>query len=70
MVQLTISDIGSDNGWAPNRRQAITRTNAYSVYWCIYAALGADILQLTVNQMGKKKYSLPRLCLQKDTVIW
>ena len=32
--------IGLDNGLAPNRRQAIIWTNADSIPWCIYAALG------------------------------
>ena len=30
----------------PNRRQAITWTNADPVQWCIYAALGGDDLKL------------------------
>ena len=34
--------IGSNNGWAPNRRQAIIWTNADPIHWCIYAALGGD----------------------------
>ena len=33
-----------DNGLAPNRRQAITWTNADSIHWRIYAALGGDEL--------------------------
>ena len=36
--------IGSGNGLAPNRRQAITWTNADPVDWRIYAALGGDEL--------------------------
>ena len=32
------ASIGSGNSLAPNRRQAITWTNADPVYWCIYAA--------------------------------
>ena len=41
-VQLTIAQhwFGSDNGLAPNRRQAIIWTNADSIHWRIYAALG------------------------------
>ena len=32
--------IGSRNGLAPNRRQAITWTNDDLVHWRIYAAIG------------------------------
>ena len=39
---------GSGNGLAPNRWQAITRTNADQVPWRIYAALGGDELKLTI----------------------
>ena len=35
-VQLTINNIGLDDGLAPNRRQAIIWTNAASIYWRIY----------------------------------
>ena len=38
--------IGSGNGLAPNRRKAITWTNADPVHWCIYAALQAHELRL------------------------
>ena len=34
------SSIGSDNGLAPIKRQAIICTNADPVHWHIYAALG------------------------------
>ena len=37
--------IGSDNGLAPNRRQAIIWTNAEWIHWHIYAALGGDELK-------------------------
>ena len=44
-VQLTInSSIGSDNGLAPTRRQAIIWTNVDPVHRRIYAALGGDEL--------------------------
>ena len=46
-VQLTITQHCLDNGLAPNRRQAITWTNADPIHRCIYAALGGD--ELTVN---------------------
>ena len=36
--------IGSGNGLAPNKRQAITWTNADLIHWRIYAALGEDEL--------------------------
>ena len=36
--------IGSDKGWAPNRRQAIIWTSDGLVYWCIYASLGLNEL--------------------------
>ena len=39
-VRWTKSSIGSGNGLAPNRRQAITWTNDSQVLWRIYAALG------------------------------
>ena len=37
--------IGSGNGLAPNRRQAIIWTNADLVHWRLYAALGGDGLR-------------------------
>ena len=43
-VQLTISQHCSGNGLAPNRRQAITWTNAEPAHWRVYAALGEDEL--------------------------
>ena len=39
-VQLSITNIGWDNGLAPNRRQAIISTNADPIHWRIYAARG------------------------------
>ena len=39
------SNICSDNGLAPTRRQAIIWTNADPVYQCIYLALGRDELR-------------------------
>ena len=38
------ASIGSDNGLAPNRRQAIIWTNAGLVHWCIYVSLGFNEL--------------------------
>ena len=32
------SNIGSDNGLAPNRQQAVIWTNDGLVYWCIYSS--------------------------------
>ena len=43
-VQLTATHPGSDNGLAPNRRQAIIWTNADLINWRIYAALVGDEL--------------------------
>ena len=37
---------GSDNGLAPNRRQAIIWTNADPIHWRIKAALGGDELNV------------------------
>ena len=38
--------IGSGNGLAPNKQQAITRTNANPFHQRIYAALGEGELKL------------------------
>ena len=38
------SCIGSDNGLAPNKRQAIIGTNDGLIYWCIPASLGFEEL--------------------------
>ena len=46
-VRLTIFPIGSGNGLALIRRQAIIWTNADLIHWCIYASLGED--ELTLN---------------------
>ena len=43
-VRLTITNIGLDNGLAPNRQQVIIWTNADLIHWCIYTALGGDEL--------------------------
>ena len=43
-VQLTKNSTGLDIGLAPNRRQAITLTNADPIHWCIYAAQAGDEL--------------------------
>ena len=53
-VQLTKSSIGSNNGLASNRRQAIIWTNADPVHWRIYAALGGDELMhgLSIPVLG------------------
>ena len=41
-IPIEYASIGSGNGLAPNRRQAITWTNAEPVHWRIYAALWGD----------------------------
>ena len=43
---------GSGNGLVPNKRQAITWTNADTLNWCIYTALGGD-------ELNHKMLSLP-----------
>ena len=43
-VQWKYASIGSDNGLAPTRRQAIIWTNVNPVQWRIYALLGGDML--------------------------
>ena len=66
MFQESISQqtsIGSGNGLAPNRRQAIIWTNDDPVHWRIYAALGEDGLnslscKLHLNQITSFKYSV------------
>ena len=52
------TSIGSGNGLAPNRRQAITWTNDDPVHWRIYASLGED--ELTGD--------IPFLSLTNDSV--
>ena len=39
--------IGSGNGLAPTRRQAITWINADPIHWRIYGALGEDELNIS-----------------------
>ena len=41
--------IGSYNGLAPTRRQAIIWTNDGLVWWCIYASLGLNELSSQTN---------------------
>ena len=40
--------IGSDNGLAPNRQQAIIWTNDCLGYWCIYASLSLNELKCLI----------------------
>ena len=44
MSNWQYSNIGSDNGLAPNRQQVIIWTNDDSVQRCIYASLGLSEL--------------------------
>ena len=37
-------EFGLDNSLVPNLRQAIIWTNAYPIYWSIYAALEGNML--------------------------
>ena len=43
------SSIGSDDGLAPSRRQAIIRANDDLVYWRNYASLGLNDLNLNIS---------------------
>ena len=43
-VQLLYHSIGSDNGLAPKRRQAIIWTNGGFIWWRIYASVGLNEL--------------------------
>ena len=43
----------SDNGLAPNRRQAIIWTNADPIDWRVYAALGGDELKQGLTHCGR-----------------
>ena len=55
------SNIGSDNGLAPNRRQAIILTNDGFVYWRIYPPVGLD--ELSVLQTQWRYYiDIPMQC--------
>ena len=47
-INILYSNIGSNNGLAPTRRQAIIWTNADPIHWYIYAALGGDELTLII----------------------
>ena len=51
-AQLTKGSIGSGNGMAPNRRQAMTWTNTDTVSRCIYVALGEDELTEIAKETG------------------
>ena len=56
------SCIGSDNGLAPNRCQAIIWTNDGIVYWCIYVSLSLNELTRSspTRSSPKKKRSSPK----------
>ena len=41
--------IGSNDGLAPNRGQAIIWTSAYATPWRIYAALGEDEFMIALS---------------------
>ena len=47
MSNEQVSSIGSDDGLAPVRRQAIIWTNDGLVYWRVYASLGLNELKTT-----------------------
>ena len=48
--------IGSDNGLAPNRRQAIIWTNDGPGYWRLYASLDLNELNAVLNTFWGKKF--------------
>ena len=65
-------NIGSDNGFAPFRRQAIIWTNADPVHWRIYAALGGD--ELTTILVASHNYlthwgRVTQICVNNLTII-
>ena len=49
-VPIPKVSIGSGNGLAPNRPQAIAWTNADPLHWRIYAALGEDELIYQIHE--------------------
>ena len=51
---LQYGSIGSDNGLAPNRRQAIIWTNVGMLYRRIYASLGLNELSWVSNAYMRK----------------
>ena len=50
MGPIDKSSVGSDNGLAPNRWQAIIWTNVDPIHWRIYAALGGDEYRRIVDK--------------------
>ena len=57
--------IGSDNGLAPARREAIIWSNVGMLYWRIYASLGLNELKHAVVYAGMKQTNMCR-----DTNDW
>ena len=67
--------IGSDNGLAPSRRQAIIWTNVDPIHRRIYAALGGDELTAfsydeIVSSWFKRHWNLPRSVLFSINQHW
>ena len=68
-IQQWVS-IGSGNVLAPNRRQAITWTNAYPAHWRIYAALVGDVINTKIADdisrsiAALQKFQLPPAIFQ------
>ena len=56
--------IGSDNCLAPNRQQAIIRSNADMLYWHIYASLGLNDLNKYAAFNCPFSYAFHRSCGQ------
>ena len=56
-VQLQYPSVGSGNGFAPIRRQAIIYTNDGLVYWSIYVSLGLSELRKVTTYAHLQPFS-------------
>ena len=56
-----ISSIGSDNGLAPDRRQAIISTNGGLAYWRIYGSLVLNVIFVEYRQVSNIRHKIPAL---------
>ena len=64
------TNVGSDNGLAPTRRQAIIWTNDGLIYWCIYSAsLGLNELGAPVHR-GVVCFSFSNTDVPKKPLWW
>ena len=62
-IQLTVSQHWSGNAFAPNRRQAITWTNADPVEWRVYATLWGHVKPFSWVQ------NIPQFLMWKTKVL-